>query len=137
MPGYSEIVLDHAESPSNVGRLEDANVVGTTGSPGRPPFMTMDFHIKNGIVAEVRYRTYGCAPAIAAGSVLTEMIQGRTIEEALSVTEQQLADALGGLPPGKTWCVELALGTMRNALEGHRSGDASASARGASRETNE
>ncbi len=69
--------MEHFSRPRNVGRLEEPDAVGTSGSPGRPPFMVMHFRLGEGVVQEVRYQTFGCVPAIAAGSALTEMIAGR------------------------------------------------------------
>lgn len=116
MARLSDIVLNHAESPSNVGWLENADATATTGALGRPPFMAMCFRIRHGIVTEAKYRTFGCAPAVAAGSVLTEMMIGHSVEECLELTEHQLTEALGGIPAEKDWCVDLALSTMRKAL---------------------
>ena len=115
MEEYANIIMEHAESPSNVGCLKDADAEATTGAVGRPPFMTMSFRICEGIVNEVRYRTFGCASAIAAGSVLTEMITGRSLSQCMEITEQQLNDELGGAPKGKGYA-GLALSTMRKAL---------------------
>ncbi len=115
MTEHSNIIMEHAESPSNVGCLKDADAEATTGAVGRPPFMTMSFRICEGIVDAVRYRTFGCAPAIAAGSVLTEMITGRSLSQCLEITEQQLRDELGGGSKGKDY-TPLALSTMRKAL---------------------
>lgn len=89
--------------------------------------MVMHFRISGRVVKEVRYRVFGCGAAIAAGSMLTEMITNRRVEECLSVTQKQLLDALGGLPADKAWCAGLALGTMRNALEKTASDDFSGS----------
>ena len=122
MARYSEVILDHAESPSNVGWLANADAEATTGAPGRPPYMAMYFRIHDGIVVEVKYRTFGCAPAIGTGSVLTEMITGRSVQECLAVSEEQLGDALGGVPHGTAWYTSLALSTMRKALSEYQDG---------------
>ncbi len=116
MAGIPEIIIDHVDSPRNVGCLKAADAVATTGAPGRPPFMAMYFRIRNGIVTEVKYRTFGCALSIAAGSVLTEMITGRNVTECLALTEQQLSEALGSISADQAWCLSLALSTMRKAL---------------------
>lgn len=115
MSEYSKIIMEHVESPSNVGRLKDADAEATTGAAGRPPFMTMSFRIRDNIIKAVRYRTFGCAPAIAAGSVLTEMIVDRSISECLNISEQQLSETLGNPPKDKNY-VNLAISTMREAL---------------------
>ena len=115
MPRYSAVLMDHFNSPRNVGRMKNPDVVGQSGSPGRPPFMIMHFRLDGGVVKEVRFKTFGCGPAIAAGSLLSEMITNRNIAECLAVTEQQLIDALA-LPADKTWCAKLALTTVHSAL---------------------
>ena len=115
MAEHANIIMEHAESPSNVGCLKDAAAEATTGAVGRPPFMSMTFRIRAGIVDAVRYRTFGCAPAIAAGSVLSEMITGRSLSQCLEMTEQQLRDELGGGSKSKDY-TQLALSTMRKAL---------------------
>jgi NifU-like protein involved in Fe-S cluster formation len=116
MPRHSDILMDHMLNPRNVGRLKSPNAVGQAGKPGRGVFMVMHFRVAHGIVTEVKYQTFGCGPAIAAGSMLTEMITGRSIEKCMALTGGQLSDALGGLPPEKTWCAGLAVEAMRDAL---------------------
>ena len=115
--------MEHAESPSNVGHIKDADAEATTGAVGRPPFMTMSFRICDEIIETVRYRTFGCAPAIAAGSVLTEMITGQSVSKCMEITENQLHKALGcvskdGASKEKDYA-QLALSTMRKALTEH------------------
>jgi len=90
MPRYADVVMEHFRHPRNVGRLDDPDAVGVGGHPRRPPFMVMHFRLRDGVVAEVRYQTFGCVPAIAAGSALTEMIAGRTIDDCLALTEQDV-----------------------------------------------
>jgi nitrogen fixation NifU-like protein len=113
---YSDVVMDHIDRPRNVGWIEQNDAHATIGAPGRPPFMCMSFRLSDGCVQEVRYRSFGCGPAIAAGSVLTEMITGRAVRDCMEITEEQVSDALGGVPHEKKWSVRLALETMRNAL---------------------
>lgn len=116
MPRYGEILMEHFSHPRNVGHMDDPDAVGVSGRPGRPPFMVMHFRLRDGVVAEVRYQTFGCVPAIAAGSALTEMIAGRRIRECLALTEQDVDEALGGLPPERAYCAGLAISAMRDAL---------------------
>ena len=123
---YSDIFLEHLEHPRNVGWLKEHDAAGTIGAPGRPPFMAMSFRFVDGVVGEVKYRTFGCGPAIAAGSLLTEMVLGRSVEQCLALEEEQLIDTLGDIPSDKTWCVELALSTMRKALDSYLAGDRTA-----------
>jgi len=117
MPRYSSIVMDHFNSPRNVGMLKAPDAVGTTGGPSNPPAMVMHFRIEDQRVTEVKYEVFGCGAAIAAGSMLTEMMTNLSIQECLALTRQRLTDALGGLPADKVWCADLALAAMRNALE--------------------
>jgi len=117
MAGYWETVLLHAESPGNVGWLDDANAAATKGSPGSPPFMATYLQVEDGRLAEARYRTFGRGPAIAVGSLLTEMIAGRRIDDRLTLTDQDLTEALGGLPPEKTWCAGVAISPLRKTLQ--------------------
>ncbi len=113
---YSDIVMDHIDRPRNVGWIEQNDAEAAIGALGHPPFMCLSFRIANARIQEVRYRTFGCGPAIAAGSALTEMVNGLTVKECLKITEEQVCNALGGVPHEKKWCVRLALETMRNAL---------------------
>ena len=116
MPRYGEILMEHFSHPRNVGRLDDPDAVGMAGHRRRPPFMVMHFRLRDGVVAEVRYQTFGCVPAIAAGSALTEMIAGRRIDECLALGEKDVDEALGGLPPERAYCAGLAISAMRDAL---------------------
>ena len=116
MGRFSSILRDHLANPRNAGRLERADTVGRGGSPRRPPFMDVYLRIDSGIVREVTFETFGCGAAIAAGSMLTEMVKGRSVEDCLALTQKQLTDALGGLPADKTWCAQLAIDSMRSAL---------------------
>ena len=117
MPRYADVVMEHFRHPRNVGRLDDPDAVGVGGHPRRPPFMVMHFRLRDGVVAEGRFQTFGCVPAIAAGSALTEMIAGRTIGECLALSEKDVDEALGGLPPERAYCAGLAISAMRDALE--------------------
>jgi len=113
---HSDLLNDHVVNPRNVGRIENPDASGQAGRPGRGPFMVMHFRIADGVVTEVKYQTFGCGPAIAAGSMLTQLVKGRSVEACLALTEQELAEALGGLPSEKTWCADLAIRAMCNAL---------------------
>lgn len=113
---YSSTALRHFTSPSNVGRLDDANAVGQAGSPGQGNFMVVYLLIASGRIAKATFQTYGCPAAIASGSVITELIVGRTLEEAAQVTAQTILDALGGLPLGRAHCADLAATALGCAL---------------------
>jgi NifU-like protein involved in Fe-S cluster formation len=108
--------MEHFLHPRNVGRMEDADRVGQGGSEERPPFIVMYFRLRGGVVAEVRYQTFGCGALIASGSLLTEMVADRPVEECLKLTPEDLAQALGGLPQEKEHCARLAIEAMRNGL---------------------
>ena len=118
MPSYSQTVRDHFFHPRNAGALEDADAVGTQGTPGGGPFMEIYVKIREGRVMDISFQTFGCAASIASCSVLTEMVKGRTAQEALAVTREVLAEALGGLPLGKEHCPGMAVLALRKALEG-------------------
>ena len=105
---YSEKVMDHFSNPRNVGELENANAVGTVGNAKCGDIMKMYMIIEDGIIKDISFKTFGCGAAIATSSVATDMVKGKTIEEALKITNQQVVDELGGLPPAKIHCSVLA-----------------------------
>lgn len=120
MPQYSEQVLDHFARPRNVGELTDANGVGTVGNPVCGDIMKMYIKVEDGIIVDVRFQTFGCGAAIATSSISTEMIKGKTVEEALQLTNKAVAEALGGLPPVKMHCSLLAEEAVRAAIEDYQ-----------------
>ncbi len=103
---YSEKVMEHFEHPRNVGVLEDANAVGQVGNPRCGDIMkiTMRINEETDVIEDIRFQTFGCGAAIAVSSLLTEMVKGKTIEEALAVGNQEVVAELGGLPPVKFHC---------------------------------
>ncbi len=105
---YSEKVMDHFEHPRNVGELENANGVGTVGNPKCGDIMKMYLDIEDGIIKDVRFKTFGCGAAVATSSMATELIKGLTVEQALKVTNKAVMEALDGLPPAKVHCSVLA-----------------------------
>ena len=121
---YSETVLDHFMNPRNVGVIEDADGVGHEGSATCGD--TMDIFIKvdnvNGSerIGDVKFRTFGCGAAIASSSIATEMVKGKTLEEAAQLSEADIVEALGGLPPVKEHCSLLATGALKCAIEDYR-----------------
>ena len=121
MPQYSEQVLDHFAHPRNVGELPDANGVGTVGNPVCGDIMKMYIKVENDIITDVRFQTFGCGAAIATSSISTELIKGKSIDEALQITNKAVAEALGGLPPVKMHCSLLAEEAVRAAIEDYRS----------------
>jgi len=120
MPQYSEQVLEHFAHPRNVGELPDANGVGTVGNPVCGDIMKMFIKVEDGIIVDVRFQTFGCGAAIATSSISTEMIKGKTVEEALRLTNKAVAEALGGLPPVKMHCSLLAEEAVRAAIEDYQ-----------------
>lgn len=105
---YSEKVMDHFANPRNVGEIEDADGVGTVGNPVCGDIMKMFIKVEDGVIADVKFKTFGCGAAIATSSMATELIKGKTIDEALQLTNKAVAEALGGLPPVKMHCSVLA-----------------------------
>ena len=101
---YTETVMDHFMHPRNVGTLEHPDAEGEVGNAKCGDIMKMQLQIENGIITDVRFETFGCGSAIASSSIATEMIKGKTVEEALSITNKQVVDALGGLPAHKLHC---------------------------------
>ena len=114
---YSEKVMDHFQNPRNVGEIEDASGVGTVGNAKCGDIMRMFLDIdENGIIREAKFKTFGCGAAIATSSMATEMIIGKTVQEALEVTNKAVMEALGGLPPVKVPCSLLAEQAVHAAL---------------------
>ncbi|MBQ7107428.1 MAG: Fe-S cluster assembly scaffold protein NifU [Clostridia bacterium] len=113
---YTQQVMDHFENPRNVGELQDANGVGEVGNAKCGDIMKMFLKIENGIIVDVRFKTYGCASAIATSSIATEMIKGQPIEDALKLSNKAVVEALGGLPPHKIHCSVLAEQAIKKAL---------------------
>lgn len=115
---YSDKVMDHFNHPRNVGEIEDADGVGTVGNPVCGDIMKMYLKIRDGIILEVKFKTFGCGSAIATSSMATELIKGKTIEEALSISNAAVAEALDGLPAHKMHCSVLAEEAVKSALAG-------------------
>jgi len=120
MPVYSEILLDHFHNPRNVGELANANAIGDSSNGTCGDLMRLFLNIREGKVTEAQFMTLGCAAAIATGSMLTEMIKGKTVESALAITNEEVAAALGGLPPEKIHCSVLAEQAMQAAVSAWR-----------------
>ena len=116
---YSEKVMDHFSNPRNVGELPDANAVGQVGNAKCGDIMKMYLKIKDDRIEDVKFETFGCGSAIASSSMATELIKGKTIEEALAVTNKQVVDALGGLPAYKLHCSVLAEESIKAAVKNY------------------
>lgn len=117
---YSDKVMDHFSNPRNVGEIENASGSGTVGNPKCGDIMKMDILVENGIIVDVKFKTFGCGAAIATSSMATEMVKGKTIDEALALTNQAVADALDGLPPVKMHCSMLAEQAIHAAVEDYK-----------------
>lgn len=113
---YSEKVMDHFTNPRNVGEIEDANGVGEVGNAKCGDIMKMYLKIENGVIEDVKFKTFGCGAAIATSSMATEMIKGKTVEDALKLTNSAVVEALEGLPPVKIHCSVLAEQAIKTAL---------------------
>lgn len=114
---YSEKVMEHFEHPRNVGEIPDASGTGTVGNAKCGDIMRIYLKIENGIIEDVKFKTFGCGAAIATSSMATEMVKGKSIEEAMKLTNKAVAEALDGLPPVKMHCSLLAEQALKEALE--------------------
>ena len=101
---YSEKVMDHFMNPRNVGEIADADGVGQVGNPKCGDIMKMYLKIENDVITDVKFKTFGCGAAVATSSMATELVKGKTIDEALKITNKAVAEALDGLPPVKMHC---------------------------------
>ncbi|NYT05135.1 MAG: Fe-S cluster assembly scaffold protein NifU [Methanomicrobiales archaeon] len=117
---YTKTVMDHFQNPRNVGELPDADTVVEVGSPECGDTTRIFLKIDNNRIVDVKFQTLGCAAAIASSSMATEMIKGKTLEEAWKLTNHDVADALGGLPEKKMHCSMLAEGAIRQAINQYR-----------------
>ncbi len=114
---YSEKVMDHFMNPRNVGEIDGADGVGEVGNPACGDMMRLYLKIEEGRVRDAKFRTFGCGAAIASSSMLTEMIKGKTVDEARAITNQQVAEALDGLPAVKIHCSVMAEQAVKSALD--------------------
>lgn len=114
---YSEKVMEHFANPRNVGEIEDADGIGKVGNPVCGDIMKMYIKVQDGIITDVKFKTFGCGAAIATSSMATELIKGKTIDEALKLTNKAVAEALGGLPPVKMHCSVLAEEAVQAAID--------------------
>ncbi len=114
---YSDLVMDHFRNPRNVGELPDADGVGQVGNPVCGDVMKLMIKVKGDRIEDVKFQTFGCGAAIATSSMVTEMVVGKTLKEALAVSNKAVAEALGGLPPTKMHCSNLAADALHKAIE--------------------
>lgn len=113
---YTEKVMDHFMNPRNVGEIENPSGIGTVGNAKCGDIMKVYLKIENDIIEDAKFKTFGCGAAVATSSVATEMVKGKTVEEALKITNQMVMDELGGLPPVKRHCSLLAEESLHSAL---------------------
>jgi nitrogen fixation NifU-like protein len=117
MEGYSSKVMEHFANPHNVGEIEDADGVGNVGNPTCGDIMRLFIKVKDGVITDAKFKTFGCGAAIATSSMMTDLIKGKTIAEARTISNQAVAEALGGLPSQKMHCSVLAEEALQSALE--------------------
>src|SRR4030066_1025935 len=117
MPVYSEKVMEQFTNPRNVGEIENADGVGEVGNPVCGDMMTFYIKVDDGRLSDVKFKTFGCGAAIAVSSMVSEMAKGKTIEEALKITNEKVAEELGGLPPNKVHCYNLGADALHKAIE--------------------
>jgi nitrogen fixation NifU-like protein len=117
---YSEKVMDHFQNPRNVGEIENADGIGTEGNPTCGDLMTIYIKVEDNIITDIKFKTFGCGAAIATSSMITEMAVGKTIEEALKISRNDVADELEGLPPVKMHCSNLAADALRAAIADYK-----------------
>ena len=115
--GYSEKVMEHFMHPRNMGEMENPDGVGKVGNPVCGDIMEMYIRVKDNIIADVKFKTFGCGAAIATSSMTTDLIKGKSLEEALKLTNKVVAEALDGLPPVKMHCSVLAEDAIKSAID--------------------
>ena len=119
-PAYSEKVLEHFRNPRNVGELENPDGVGIEGNPVCGDLMEIHIKVEDDRITDIRFKTFGCGSAIATSSMVTELAMGKTLDEALEITRQTVADELDGLPKQKMHCSNLAADALHKAIEDYR-----------------
>jgi nitrogen fixation NifU-like protein len=118
---YSEKVMDHFTNPRNVGEIKDASGVGEVGNPTCGDIMRISIKVnEQGIIEDVRFKTFGCGAAVATSSMVTEMVKGKSLDEALKITNAAVAEELGGLPANKMHCSNLAADALHKAIEDYK-----------------
>ncbi len=117
---YTEQVMDHFMNPRNVGEIENASGVGTVGNAKCGDIMRIFIKVENNVIVDVKFKTFGCGAAIATSSKATEMVMGKTIEEALTITNKMVTEALGGLPAVKLHCSVLAEEALHEAIKNYK-----------------
>jgi len=116
---YSEKVMEHFKNPRNVGEMENPDGVGRVGDPICGDVMELYIKVNDGVIVDVKFKTFGCAAAIATSSMVTEMVKGKSVEEALKISNNAVVEALDGLPPAKVHCSVLAEDALKAAIENY------------------
>jgi len=127
VPFYSEKVMDHFQNPRNVGEIKDADGIGEVGNPVCGDMMTFYIKVKDNKLEDVKFKTFGCGAAIAVSSMVSELAKGKTIDEALKITNDSVAKELGGLPPNKMHCSNLGADALHKAIENYKNKTGSSS----------
>lgn len=118
---YNEKVMDHFSNPRNVGEIENASGVGEVGNPVCGDIMRISIRVNDsGVIEDVKFKTFGCGAAVATSSIVTEMVKGKTLDEALRITNQAVAEELGGLPANKMHCSNLAADALHKAIADYK-----------------
>jgi len=117
---YSDKVMEHFRNPHNVGEIKDADGIGEVGNPVCGDIMKIYIKVKDDKIIDCKFKTFGCGAAIATSSMITEMVKGKDIDEALKISNKAVAEALGGLPPIKMHCSNLAADGLSNAIENYK-----------------
>jgi nitrogen fixation NifU-like protein len=117
---YSKEVMDHFMNPRNVGEMEDPDGLGVEGNPTCGDVMKLFIKVKDDRIIDAKFQTFGCGAAIAVSSMITEMIKGKTLDEAASISKEEVSKALGGLPPQKQHCSNLGSDALQKAIEDYR-----------------
>lgn len=117
---YSEKVMDHFNNPRNVGEIKNADGIGEVGNPVCGDIMKIYIKVKDNKITDCKFRTFGCGAAIATSSIITEMVKGKQVDDALKISNKAVAEALGGLPPIKMHCSNLAADGLAKAIENYK-----------------
>jgi nitrogen fixation NifU-like protein len=118
---YTDIALDHISDPRNAGEIKDADGIGNIGNPTDGDKLTIYIKVDKDILTDVTFKAFGCGAAIAAGSMMTVMAKGKTLEQAMTITNEAVSEALGGLPPQKLQCSNIAADALHNAINDYKS----------------
>jgi nitrogen fixation protein NifU and related proteins len=120
MVAYNEKVMQHFMNPHNVGEIENADGVGQVGNPVCGDMMTFNIKVKDNIIEDVKFKTFGCGAAIAVSSMVSDIAKGKTLEEALKITNKDVAEELGGLPKNKMHCSNLGADALHSAIKDYQ-----------------